>query len=225
MNEDPLFPYRTTPGRIALDLIDALSACPAVSRIAIYGSLVGDNHDAWSDVDAFCAVEGADGAWQAAAALRRAIPLRWHGLFNGVAAPSGRHWLLGESVFHPIDLSFDTSEEFDRKLSEGIRGFEIDAVIHLDRPGVASGGRPDVAVVTEEYDFTHALYVLTKAMKTYLRDAGPWEDLATAFAALEAAHRALTHRPPGTDPDDVMSEARTLYYTLFMERSRYGGDQ
>lgn len=224
MNEDPLFPYRTTPRRIALDVIEALASCPAVSRVAIFGSLTGEDHDGWADIDAFCAVEGPDGAWQAAAALRRALPLRWHGLFSDVPAPSGRHWLLGESVFHSLDLSFDTPEGFERRLREGIRGIPIATTLHLERPGVASAGRPVVDAVTEEYDFTHALYGLTKAMKDYLRGAEAWDALPERMAALDAAFKALRHRPPGTEADDVMNEARTLYYSLFMERSRYGGE-
>lgn len=218
MNEDPLFPYRTTPRRVALDVIDALAACPAVSRVALFGSLAGEGHDGWSDIDMLCEVHGPDGAWQAAAALRQAIPLRWHGVFHDLPAPSGRHWLLGESVFHSVDLAYLSPEAFAARLAES------PATVHLDRPGVASAGQPEIPAVTEEYEFTHGLYALTKAMKGYLRDEGGWDAVPEAFGVLDRAFNALRGRPAGTDVDDVMAEARTLYYTLFMERSRYGGE-
>jgi hypothetical protein len=219
-----LYPYVTTPKRIALDLVDALAACPAVSRVAIFGSLANGAHDGWSDIDAICAVEGEDGPWQAAATLRRAMPLRWHGAFSGGVAPDGRHWLLGESVFHSIDLSFGAAEAFDRKLREGVNGHALVVDVRLDRAGTPSAGRPDLDVHSQEYDFTHTLYAATKAMRAYLRDRGSWDDLATAMKALETAARGLTTRPAGSDPDDVMNETRTLYYALMQERARYGGE-
>jgi len=223
--EAALYPYVTAPQRVMLDLVDALAACPAVSRIAIFGSLAEQRHDGWSDIDAFCAVEGEDGPWQAAHALRQAIPLRWHGPFNDVPIPSGRHWPVGESIFHCIDLSFDTPEEFDRKLAHGIRGFALTTDIRLDRPATSTPGRPPLEAHSDDYDFTHALYMATKSMKDYLRATGPWDALAEQMKALEVAFRALAHRPAGADPDELMAETRTLYYTLMRERARYGGDQ
>jgi len=219
-----LYPYVTTPKRIALDLVDALAGCPAVSRVAIFGSLANGEHDGWSDIDALCAVEGEDGSWQAAAVLRRAMPLRWHGLFSDVAPPSGRHWLLGESVFHSIDLSYLSTGVFEHTLADGIRGHALIADVRLDRAGAVSRGRPSPGVVSEDYAFTHALYIATKAMRDYLRARGTWADLADAMKALETAARGLTHRPAGSDPDDVMNETRTLYYALMQERARYGGE-
>lgn len=219
-----LYPYVTTPKRIALDLVDALAACPAVSRVAIFGSLANGEHDGWSDIDAICAVEGEDGAWQAAAALRQAMPLRWHGLFSATAAPSGRHWLLGESVFHSIDLTYASIGIFEHTLAHGVRGHALLPDVRLEREGVASPGRPIIEVVSEDYDFTHALYITTKAMRDYLRARRAWDDLASAMKALETAARGLAHRPAGSDPDDVMNETRTLYYALMQERARYGGE-
>ncbi len=219
-----LYPYVTTPRRIALDLVDALAGCPAVSRVALFGSLAAGSNDGWSDIDALCVVEGVDGPWQAAAALRRAMPLRWHGAFSGATSPSGRHWLLGESVLHSVDLSYGTREQVERRIAEAPaeQGLLVD--VRLDRPGDASEGRPAMDVLSEEYEFTHSLYAALKAMKAYLRAAGPWEDLAERIKRLEEAARGLTERPPGSDPDDVMNETRTLYYALMQERMRYGGD-
>ncbi|MCK9486588.1 MAG: nucleotidyltransferase domain-containing protein [Dehalococcoidia bacterium] len=220
-----LFPYVTTPPRIALDLVDALAACPAVSRVVLFGSVAEDRHDGWSDVDALCAVEGEDGPWQAAAVLRHAMPMRWHGRFSSAAPPSGRHWLLGESVFHSVDLSYGSAEEIARRIAELPREFEVVTDVRLDRVGVASDGRPVVDVLSEDYDFTHALHAALKAMKAYLRAAGTWDQAAERMKALEAAARGLAHRPAGSDPDDVMNETRTLYYALMQERMRYGGDE
>src|SRR5690606_24363703 len=119
-----LYPYVTTPRRIALDVIAALEGCPAVARVAIYGSLApftsDANNDGYADIDVLAHVEGDDGAWQAAAAIRRAIPLRWHGRFADRDAPSGRHWPLGETPFHCIDLGFVAREEFDAILRDGL---------------------------------------------------------------------------------------------------------
>lgn len=226
--ETLLFPYVTTPRRIALDVVAALEACPAVARVAIYGSLAPlrehSHSDGYADVDLLAHVEGEDGAWQAAAVLRRAIPLRWHGRFSDREAPSGRHWPLGEAPFHCIDLGLVTGDEFDAILRDGLRGHLLRADVVLDRAGVASAGRPDLAVCSDEYEFTHALYMATKAMKAYLREQGAWDDLAAAMKDLEAAYRTLARRPAGSDPEDVLNEMRTLYFALMNERVRYGGN-
>lgn len=226
-----LYPYVTTPRRIALDLVDALATCPAVSRVVLFGSVAEGRHDGWSDVDALCAVEGEDGPWQAAAALRRAMPMRWHGRFSSAGAPSGRHWLLGESVFHSIDLSYGSIEEIERRIAETPPEYAMVTDVRLDRPGQPSEGRPPVEVLSEEYDFTHALYAMLKATKAYLRASGEWDEVAARMQALETAAQGLTVAPArspsegtGSDPDDVMNETRTLYYALMQERMRYGGD-
>lgn len=224
-----LHPYVTAPRRIALDVVAALEACPAVRRVAIFGSLApleGEpRYDGYADIDVLCAVVGEDGPWQAAAALRQAMPLRWHGRFADRPAPSGRHWLLGEAPFHCVDLGFVTPEEFDALLRDGIRGHPLQYEVRVARAGVASEGRPHLDVCSDEYEFTHAIYAATKAMKAYLRDTGPWDDLATAMQALVGAARSLAARPPGSDPDDLLNEMHTLYFALMQERAQYGGDR
>ena len=219
-----LYPYVTTPRRIALDLVAALEVCPAVSRVVLFGSLAAERHDGWSDVDALVAVEGEDGPWQAAAAIRRAMPLRWHGRFSSAGSPSGRHWLLGESVFHSLDVSFGSAEEVERRIRETAPEHDLVTSVAFHRLGIASPGRTPVEVMTDEYEFTHGLHMALKAMRAYLRAEGRWDDLAEGMQALEAAWRGLAKRPAGADPDDVMKEARTLYYALMQERLRYGGD-
>ena len=96
--------------------------------------------------------------------------------------------------------------------------------VRLDRVGHPSDGRPAMDVLSEDYDFTHALYAALKAMKDYLRASGDWDDLAERMKGLETTVRGLTERPSGSDPDDGMNETRTLYYALMQERMRYGGD-
>lgn len=223
-----LYPYVTTPRRVALDAVAALEGCPAVARVAIYGSLAllgaERQNDGYADVDLLAHVEGEDGAWQAAAALRRAMPLRWHGRFADREAPSGRHWPLGEAPFHCIDLGFVSGEEFDAIVRDGLRGHPLRAEVVIDRAGVMSAGRPELAVCSDDYEFTHALYMATKAMKGYLRASGAWDDLAAAMKDLEAAFRTLVRRPAGAEPEDVLNEMRTLYFALMNERLRYGGD-
>lgn len=223
-----LYPYVTTPRRIALDVVAALEGCPAVARVAIYGSLAPfgpeANNDGYADIDVLAHVEGDDGAWQAAHAIRRAIPLRWHGRFSDRETPSGRHWPLGEAPFHCIDLGFVAGEEFDAILRDGLRGHPVRAEVVVDRPGVASPGRPTLAVCADEYPFTHALYMATKALKDYLRERVEWDAVPAAMKDLEGAARSLAVRPPGSDPDDVLNEMRTLYFALMNERVRYGGN-
>lgn len=226
--ETLLYPYVTTPRRVALDAVAALEGCPAVARVVLFGSLTplrGEpRNDGYADVDLLAHVEGEDGAWQAAAALRRAIPLRWHGRFEDRAAPSGRHWPLGEGPFHSIDLSFVGREEFDAALHAGADDPTARRDIVIDRAGVASAGRPELAVCSNDYEFTHALNMATNAMKAYLRASGAWDDLAAAMKNLEAAFRTLVRRPAGAEPEDVLNEMRTLYFALMNERLRYGGD-
>ena len=117
-----------------------------------------------------------------------------------------------------------TAEEFDAILRDGLRGHPLRADVVLDRAGIASAGRPELAVCSDEYEFTHALYMGTKAMKGYLRATNGWDDLAAAMKDLEGAARTLTCRPAGSEPEDVLNEMRTLYFALMNERLRYGGD-
>src|SRR5690606_8434699 len=150
-------PDAAAPRRIATAVVDALATCRAVSRVAVFGSIAEDRDDRYSDIDVFCAVEGEDGAWQAAQALRRELPPRWQWCFGGVDAPSGRHWLIGESLFDSVDLAYDTPEEFDDKVAHGVRGVPVVVDLRVDRPGFASAGRPPLEVVSSDYPFTSAL--------------------------------------------------------------------
>lgn len=207
-------PEPAAPGRIANTVVDALTACPAVSRIAFFGSIAERRDDRYSDIDMLCAVEGEEGPWQAAAALRRALPLRWHGCFGGVAPPSGRHWLIGESAFHSVDLAYDTLAEFDEKVAHGVRGIPVVVDLRLDRQGIATSGHPPLEVVSDDYPFTSALYATTKAMRAYLRGSGSVEAVAERMAVLEAARRGLVRAPRGGDPDGVLSEIREIWRAL-----------
>ena len=64
----------------------------------------------------------------------------------------------------------------------------------------------------------------TKALKDYLRERVEWDAVPAAMKDLEGAARSLAVRPPGSDPDDVLNEMRTLYFALMNERVRYGGN-
>ena len=195
-------------------MVDALGGCPAVARVAVFGSIAEDRDDRYSDIDLLCAVEGEDGAWQAAAALRRALPLRWHGCFGGVDPPSGRHWLVDECVFHSVDLAYDTPASFDDKVAHGVRGIPVVVDLRLDRRGIATRGRPPLDVLSDDYPFTSALYATTKAMRAHLRGRGSREAVSERVAALERAAQGLIDRPRGGDPDGVMSEMRKVFGAL-----------
>lgn len=222
-----LYPYVTAPRRVALDAIEALVACPVVERIALFGSIAEEQHDGWSDVDLMVVVPDEDAAWHAVDVLHRLVPMRWHGPFSTLLLPSGRLWPLGESPFHSIDLSLVSHAQYETARREGVEGHPaVFREVHVREapPGDPPRGRPDVPLVTAEYDFTHALHIAAKRMKAYLRAEGDWAHLAEAMKALESAWRDLAHRPPGSDPDDLMTETRTLYYALMQERAQYGGE-
>jgi len=221
--DELIYPYASTPPRIALDVAEVLARCPAVSRVTLFGSLVSRTHDGWSDIDMMCVTAGHAGAWEAVHLLREAMPLRWYGPFSSLPQPSGRYWPYGESIFHSIDLSFRTAEAHARVLREGLGGVEVvtrDIFQREESP--SSGAGPGVETDTGEYAFTHALYATTKAMKEYLRGTGGWVTVSARMDALEMEARALPRRPSGGRPDDVLDEARSLYQRLLMDRLRLG---
>ncbi|MBM4409707.1 MAG: nucleotidyltransferase domain-containing protein [Chloroflexi bacterium] len=218
-----VYPYASTPPRIALDVAEALARCPAISRVTLFGSLASRTHDGWSDIDVMCVTAGQAGAWEAVRLLREAMPLRWFGPFADLPQPSGRYWPYGESLFHSVDLSFRTAEAHARVLREGFGGVSVVTRDLLFRDASPSpGAGPGVETDTGEYAFTHALYAATKAMKEYLRSAGEWVDVSARMDVLETEARLLPRRPSGGRPEDVLDEARSLYQRLLMERLRFG---
>lgn len=221
--DELIYPYTSTPPRIALDVAEALARCPAVSRVTLFGSLAARTHDGWSDIDMMCVTAGHAGAWAAVHLLREAMPLRWYGPFSDLPQPSGRYWPYGESIFHSVDLSFRTAEAHARVLREGLGGVEVVTRDLFQREVSPSpGAGPGVETDTGEYAFTHALYAATKAMKEYLRSMGDWVDVSARMDALEMEARLLPRRPSGGRPEDVLDEARSLYQRLLMERLRFG---
>lgn len=221
--DELIYPYASTPPRIALDVAEALARCPAVSRVSLFGSLATRTNDGWSDIDVMCVTSGPAGAWEAARALREAMPLRWHGPFSDLPLPSGRYWPYGESIFHSVDLSFRTAEDHERVLAEGLRGVPVTVrdVLHREPlPGNAFAA--GIAEDTGEYPFTSALYAAARAMKAYLRSAGDWQTVSASMDRLEVEARALPRRPAGGRPEDVLDEARSLYQRLLMDRLRFG---
>jgi predicted nucleotidyltransferase len=221
MQDDPTMFYRSTPERVAKDVIDALQACPVVSRVAVFGSLAQDSHDGWSDIDVLCVVPDENGAWQAASALRDALIVRWHGQFSNVRLPSGRHWFYGESVFHSLDLSFCNAVDYEMVVAQGIAGHPVTVREELDRVPVDSGQhRPSIVTISEDYAFTHSLHAAMSAIRGYLRHTVSWEEVGDRIKAMDNVPV-----PPARDlqPADVLNEVRAVYVQLMMDRSRYGG--
>jgi hypothetical protein len=195
-----------------------------VERIALFGSIAEDEHDGWSDIDLMVVVPDEDAAWHAVDALHRVVPMRWHGPFSTLPLPSGRHWPLGESPFHSVDLSLVSHEQYERARHDGVEHHPaVFREVHQRALADPPADRPHVPLVTSEYDFTHAMHMAAKRMKAYLRGDGDWTHLAEAMKALESAWRELSHRPPGSDPDELMTETRTLYYALMQQRAQYSG--
>lgn len=221
--DELIHPYASAPPRIALDVAEALASCGVVSRVTLFGSLASGTHDGWSDIDLMCVTPGRAGAWEAARLLRAAIPLRWYGPFSDLLQPSGRYWPYGESIFHSIDLSFQTAEAHARVIEEGVNGVKVIAHDLLWRDaGPSSSAGTGIQPDAGEYEFTHALYAAMKAVKAYMRGRGGWVAVSTHMDALEAAAHALPRRPSGGRPNDVLDEARSLYQRLLMDRLRSG---
>lgn len=225
MEQDILYPYRTTPKRIADDVVAALASCPAVGRVFLFGSLAEDRHDAWSDIDAMCEVLDDGGAWAAASALREMLPVRWHGPFGGMAPPHGRHWFEGESLFHSLDISFYPAERLDEVEREGLNDVPV-RLVEVARGPLRPFATPvsPLRPAGTDHEFTVRLYLTLKRMKDYIRGADAWAAVREAMAAFEAAARGMPRRTAGGEAAGIAQEARTLYQTLLMERSRYGGE-
>lgn len=211
MDEAALYPYSTSPGRLATDVVDALAVCPAVTRVTVLGEIAEGGADGWTPLVVACETDGNEGMWHAAATLRVELPVRWHGLLPGVDSPGGRYWFTGESLFHSLDLRFgapDPSRPADRR---------------LDRPGEAVAGSPTLTPLGDETAFTAAFFETVEAMRTVLRTGAEWEALRASKAALDRALLTLPQQPAGGRAANLYAELATLYGTLQAERARYGG--
>jgi hypothetical protein len=142
-----LYPYRTTPRRIADDVVAVLASVPEVVAISLFGSLAGEDWDGLSDVDMLAGYDGGeDAAWACAETLRAALPVRYYRTFTGVEQPSGRYWFWGESAFHKVDVSFYPLTEYERRRVEGVRtGYPIASIEVMRRDDEAHSppARPD----------------------------------------------------------------------------------
>lgn len=220
MHDDPTVLYRSAPERLAMEVVDALRACPAVSRVALFGSIADDTHDGWSDIDVLCVVPDENGAWQAAAALRDTMIVRWHGQFSNVRLPSGRHWFYGESVFHSLDLSFLNAVDYEETMVRGIAGHPVRVREEFDRAPVDSArNRASIATISQDYAFTHAVYATMKAIRGYLRHETTWEIVADRVRTMDSVPV-----PSAKDlhPGEILNQVREVYVQLMADRARYG---
>ncbi|MPZ98293.1 MAG: hypothetical protein GEU80_02975 [Dehalococcoidia bacterium] len=188
-----LFPYTTTPPRIADELIAALRGVEGVTAISLFGSLATGTHDGFSDIDLMVGYEGgADIEWAASAAIDRAKPVRFYRAFSDMAQPSGRRWFDGESPFHHADVSFRPMPLHERVRVEGVReGYPVTSVEVFRREACApqSSGSPGpvgplLDIGDLEREAGGGAYLLLRAAKEYLRgrsDEPAWDEAYRTF--------------------------------------------
>lgn len=215
---------RAIPERIASSVEKALSDCPAVGRVALFGSLATDEHDGLSDIDLIAEVADENGAWTASAALRAALPVQYVRSFTGFSLPSCRHWLAGESPFHQVDLSFDTPDAFDAKIRDGIRGHRLTTRLVLDRrplPGAASAER--WSIPGGEREATADLYPALKRLKAYLRGDAEANEAIASLESLRRAIRAVPGPVAGGDLRGLVVRVESLARSLLPAQYERGG--
>jgi predicted nucleotidyltransferase len=234
-----LYPYRTTPRRIADDVVAALAAAPEVAAISLFGSLAAGTWDGLSDVDVLVAHEGGEeDAWTCAAAIRAAMPVRFYRMFSGVEQPAGRYWFWGESPFHHVDVSFHPAERYEVVRRDGVReGFPISAREVFRRSTsdaptpIAPPGPVDAAAVhslachigERERSVGAAVYTMLYRTKQYLRahiDRAAYDDAYREF--LRGAAGVGRDEPfAGGALGDLVQECLAL--RLAIERQERGG--
>lgn len=108
--------------RLLRHITAALLSIGGVRGIALFGSLAENRADRWSDIDMIVGCEEVDTTkWSVAGAVRAAVPILYYQMFSVGDQPSGRYWLLGESPFHKLDVSFVSVAEYQRAMHEGTR--------------------------------------------------------------------------------------------------------
>jgi predicted nucleotidyltransferase len=152
--ETLLAPDPHGPERLRAEIASALAPLPSVRAISLFGSLAAGTADRWSDVDMLVACDDVETSqWTAAAAIRAAKSVLFYRMFSTAAQPSGRYWFDGESVFHKLDVSFITPEEYAEHFRAPSRlGYPVTLrEIHRnDAPrGAMSHAAPYVCQITE----------------------------------------------------------------------------
>ena len=181
-------------GRVAAEVVEALSALPFVRRVAVFGSLADGTADGWSDVDMFVACDDpGETCWSAAEAIRRAKPVQFYRIFSSDPQPAGRYWFADESPFQKLDVSFHSPGKYEALCEAGAYlGCAISTREVFARNG--DGRRPwevtpprPVEVGERETEIGSWIYRLLRSTKGRLRGTPKGEDLDGDVAGLAGA--------------------------------------
>ena len=122
-----LYPYLSSPQRIADEVLSVLTGIPCVRRVALFGSMAEGRADRWSDIDMIAVCDGVEAnAWAAAYAITSAKPVLFYRKFGTREQPNGRYWFAYESPFNRLDISFVCLGEYQSYLDDrDLIGHEI----------------------------------------------------------------------------------------------------
>jgi len=104
--------------------LSALSSCPSVLELCVFGSLAKDSYDAVSDIDLFVKCSNTENStWIAASTLMLTLPVLYVRPFSSSDPPSSRYWFRNYPPFNKLDISFHLAEEYDHILRHGVPGY------------------------------------------------------------------------------------------------------
>ena len=99
------------------EIVDIVSNLSFVKHIYVFGSLVGDGWDRWSDIDMIIVTQCQSQFWDVWTTLNAEKPILHHHPLSR-AEPSGVHILgnvfVDEAIFHCLDLNFFTMVEWEK---------------------------------------------------------------------------------------------------------------
>ena len=131
VTREMLFPDPEASMRIQTEIVEILQQLPFVQIITLGGSILEGRNDCWSDIDVWVECDQVqENQWIAANHLRESKPVLFYRMFKGPNQPSGRYWFSNESVFHKLDISFHSREEFGNLRKHAIQKGYVSRELH-----------------------------------------------------------------------------------------------
>ena len=117
MPTDLIYPASDRPPALLTEITEIIARLSFVKHIYVFGSLVGDDWDRWSDIDMIVVTQFQSQFWNVWETLNSAKPIvHHHPLTYGDI--SGAHMLgnvfVDDAVFHCLDLNFFTMVEWEK---------------------------------------------------------------------------------------------------------------
>jgi hypothetical protein len=110
MRNPHLYPNLQRVNQLLLTMTGFFAVQPDVYEVLVFGSLVTDDYDRWSDLDMLVVTATAEQQRPLFEKLKKTHPMHYHRVFMRDSVSSGSYvsgcTFVGESVFHTLDLNF-----------------------------------------------------------------------------------------------------------------------